>query len=184
MQLSEQVDVSKLIFRRIADVDDMVLQQFSCGRQQLDDFLHEDAKGYAAHGLTDTTIVFMQEYSNAIGYFSLSADSVRLSNTEKFDLGLPFDASISYYPAVKITKLAISSNFQSRGIGDVLIKLISGIAAETPIAVRLLTVDAVNQKNVISFYEKVGFVESLAASNERKEQRDRETILMIKDLYQ
>ncbi|MDO9610373.1 MAG: hypothetical protein Q7J33_00775 [Serpentinimonas sp.] len=49
---------------------------------------------------------------------SLSADSVRLTDSETFELGIPFNAPISYYPAVKLTKLATTSGLQSQGLGQ------------------------------------------------------------------
>ena len=98
-------------------------------------------------------------------------------------MGLPFDAPISYYPAAKLTKLAIAADLQSQGLGGAIVDLICGIVAEAPFAVRLLTVDAVNQPKVIAFYERVGFLESLADRREKKEQRAPATVLMVKDLY-
>jgi len=37
---------------------------------------------------------------------------------------------------------------------------------------------------VLSFYERVGFMESLSEKKERGSQKIRETVLMFKDLYQ
>lgn len=178
------VDASKISLRHIRDVEDGVLRQFSCGRPQLDEFLHEDARDYDKHGLTSTVVVFHVDISVPIGYFSLTADSVHLSSGERTDLGLPFDAPISYYPAVKLTKLAVIESMQSTGVGEYLIDLICGIASSAPFAVRLITVDAVNLERVLSFYERVGFMESLSEKKERGSQKIRETILMFKDLYQ
>lgn len=109
---------------------------------------------------------------------------MHLSSGERTDLGLPFDAPISYYPAAKITKLAVMSELQRRGIGEALIELICGIVSTAPFAVRLLTVDAVNQEAVLNFYERTGFIESLSEKKERQSQKVRDTILMFKDLYQ
>lgn len=178
------IDRNRLSLRHIRDVEDEVLKQFSCGRPQLDEFLHDDARDYDAHGLTSTVVVFAEGYDTPVAYFSLTADSVHLSGGECTDLGLPFDVSISYYPAVKITKLAVISELQRSGIGDALIDLICGIVSPAPFAVRLLTVDAVNQEAVLNFYQCAGFIESLSEKKERQGQKVRDTILMFKDLYQ
>lgn len=178
------IDRDRLSLRHIRDVEDEVLKQFRCGRPQLDEFLFDDARNYDAHGLTSTVVVFAQGHSTAAAYFSLTADSVHLSGSERSDLGLPFDVPISYYPAVKITKLAVSSGLQRSGIGDALIDLICGIVSTAPFAVRLLTVDAVNQEDVLNFYQRTGFLENLAETKERRSQKLRSTILMFKDLYQ
>ena len=177
------VEVADLVIRHIRDVDDEAPKGFTCGRDQLDEFLLEDARGYDAHGITNTVVVFVPGRVEPAGYFSLSADSVRLTESEEFELGLPFDAPISYYPAVKLTKLATASDLQSQGLGEAIVELICGLVTEVPFAVRVLTVDAVNQPKVIAFYERVGFVESLADRREKKDQRAPATVLMVRDLY-
>jgi GNAT superfamily N-acetyltransferase len=178
------VNAEQLSLRHIRDVEDEVLKQFSCGRSQLDDFLTEDARDYDAHGLTSTVLVFLVGVSAPVAYFSLTADSVHLSGGERTDLGLPFDVPISFYPAVKLTKLAVAQDMQSQGLGKYLVDLICGIASDAPFAVRLLTVDSVNQNQVLQFYQRVGFMESLSETKQRQMQKSRETVLMFKDLYQ
>ncbi|WP_022654824.1 GNAT family N-acetyltransferase [Aquaspirillum serpens] len=177
------VEIADLVIRHVRDVDNEVLKRFTCGRDQLDEFLLENARDYDEHGITSTVVVFVPGRKTPAGYFSLSADSVRLTEFEELELGLPFDAPISYYPAVKLTKLATASDLQSRGIGEAIVNLICGLVIEAPFAVRVLTVDAVNQPKVIAFYQKMGFVESLADRREKKDQRTPATVLMVKDLY-
>jgi uncharacterized protein YlaN (UPF0358 family) len=81
-----------------------------------------------------------------------------------------------------------SEQVSLRHIRDVEDEVVSvqilGIASDAPFAVRLLTVDAVNQENVLSFYQRVGFIESLSDSKQRQAQKARDTVLMFKDLYQ
>lgn len=178
------IDRDGLILRHICDVEDEALHAFHCGRPALDEFLREDARDYDAHGLTSTVLVFTEGYGTPVAYFSLTADSVHLSGGERTDLGLPFEVPISYYPAVKITKLAVTSELHGSGIGAMLVDLICGIVSTAPFAVRLLTVDAVNQAAVLKFYERTGFIESLSEKKERQSQKVRDTILMFKDLYQ
>jgi hypothetical protein len=62
------IDRDSLTLRHIRDVEDEVLNQFSCGRPQLDEFLREDARAYDAHGLTSTVIVFVEGYSTPVAY--------------------------------------------------------------------------------------------------------------------
>jgi len=124
------VKVADLVVRHIRDVDDGTLKSFTCGRDQLDEFLLEDARDYDAHGITSTVVVFVSGRVEPAGYFSLSADSVRLTESEEFELGLPFDAPISYYPAVKLTKLATASDLQSQGLGEAIVELICGLVVD------------------------------------------------------
>jgi len=178
------IERDRLSLRHIRDVEAKALHPFTCGRPQLDEFLRADAHNYDAHGLTSTVVVYAAGYGNPVAYFSLTADSVHLSSGERTELGLPFDAPISYYPAVKITKLAVVSPLQRSGLGKVLIELICGIVSTAPFAVRLLTVDALNLDAVLKFYARNGFLENLAQSKERQGQKVRDSILMFKDLYQ
>lgn len=170
------------VLRYIQEIPDNLLNSFACGRKQLDLFLREDAKQYQDLALTTTVVVFSEKHEGIVGYFSLSADAVLLKNSEQFELGLGINFPIRYIPAAKITKLAVASSLQNKKIGQKLIDLICGLANVDNIAIRLLTVDAVNTPEVISFYESVGFVTSL---NDSKGcvNRDKETVLMFKDLF-
>lgn len=170
-----------LIFRNIQDVPYDILIPFSCGRDQLDEFLREDAKSYGEHGLTKTVIVFLNGFDGVAAYFSLSSDAVVLNDSEKFELGVTLP--VKSFPAVKITKLAIASKLQRQKIGNELINFICGLVHHDQIATRLLTVDAVNSPDVLGFYERTGFVPSLQEGRSRQYQL-RETILMFKDLYE
>lgn len=80
--------------------------------------------------------------------------------------------------------MAVLQQLQDDGLGSYLVDLICGLVSDTPFAVRLITVDAINHDDVISFYAKVGFIESLNHSPARVGMASRETLLMYKDLYQ
>ena len=40
------IEIQQLALRHIHDVEDGVLRPFTCGRPQLDEFLHTDARDY------------------------------------------------------------------------------------------------------------------------------------------
>ncbi|MBR8174876.1 GNAT family N-acetyltransferase [Burkholderia ambifaria] len=188
-----------LALRRIGELTRAQLEGFACGSDSLNAFLLESAHDYAAHGLTQTAVAFMDEDPAPVGFFSLSADVIRLSVSEGGDLGLPFDCPIRYFPAVKITKLAVRSDKQGAGIGNELVNMISGLAFQGNVAVRLLTVDSVNDPATIRFYERCGFRSSL--EDEIRQERARQvrrprkqgqeqageddirTVLLYRDLY-
>ena len=60
--------------------------------------------------------------------------------------------------------MAVLQQLQDDGLGSYLVDLICGLVSDTPFAVRLITVDAINHDDVIGFYAKVGFIESLNQS--------------------
>ncbi|KTC11078.1 hypothetical protein AO388_12275 [Pseudomonas sp. ICMP 10191] len=181
------VNLDDFILAPVDDVDQGTLDCFTSGDAELDVFLRDDANSYAKHGITSTTVVFIEQCLTPIGFFSLSCDSLRLEGVELTELGLPFSAAIDFFPAVKITKLAVAEGFQSQGIGEAIINLIQGISFTPPFSARLLTVNAVNRERTLNFYRKLNFLESsrnAAAAGQRKRGEEAATILMYRDLYQ
>jgi ribosomal protein S18 acetylase RimI-like enzyme len=183
-----------LALRRIDELEKDTLADFACGHEDLDVFLTDSAHDYSEHGLTQTIVAFVGSDPSPAAFFSLSADGLPLQNSEKFELGLPFECSINYFPAVKITKLAVRGDMQSSGVGAELIKIIEGLAYNNSVAVRLLTVDAVNEPRAISFYQRHGFKTSM--QHELRQERVKrnkpnrpeaveqpQSVLMYRDLY-
>lgn len=185
---------ANLALRRIYELDKDILAGFECGRGDLDVFLTDSAHDYSEHGLTETIVAFAGSDGMPAAFFSLSADGLPLRSSELLELGLPFECSITYFPAVKITKLAVRGDMQSSGLGAEILRIIEGLAFNNSVAVRLLTVDAINEPRAIAFYQKNGFRPSL--QHEIRQQRvDRnkpkrrapdeppQTVLMYRDLY-
>jgi len=170
----------------ISDVEQDALDQFTCGDDELDEFLRTEAKPYALSGITSTTVVFHNGDTVPIGFFSLSADSIKLSSMEELELGMAFQLPVPFFPAVKITKLAVRSGEQSKGIGEQMIRLIQGIVFTFPISARLLTVNAVNRERTLAFYERANFIRSHRNDVQvpgRRARAEPETILYYKDIY-
>jgi ribosomal protein S18 acetylase RimI-like enzyme len=181
------VNLDDFILASVDDVDQDILNSFTSGDAELDIFLREDANSYAKHGITSTTVVFSEQSPTPIGFFSLSCDSLRLEGVELTELGLPFQAAIDFFPAVKITKLAVAEGFQSQGIGEAIINLIQGISFTPPFSARLLTVNAVNRERTLNFYRRLNFLDSsrnAAVAGQRRRGEEAATILMYRDLYQ
>lgn len=184
--------LGELILRGIAEVDPEDLRKFICGSPSLDEFLHDQALEYGLAGLTQTTVVYLEGEAYPAAYFSLSADHLKLSDMEIFELGLESQVPITAFPAVKITRLAVSASLQSRGVGEALIDLIEGIIFASQIGVRLITVDADDNLRTVNFYRRLKFVDSsVNASHRRNDQASRRatdrpeqaTISLYKDIY-
>ncbi|MCO5363857.1 GNAT family N-acetyltransferase [Pseudomonas alliivorans] len=181
------MNLDDFILAPVDEVEQRVLETFTSGDDELDVFLKEDACAYSTHGITSTTVVFLEGSDDPVGFFSLSGDSLKLEGVELSELGLPFQAPIDFFPAVKITKLAVALDWQSRGLGEAIIQLIQGISFTLPFSARLLTVNAVNRERTIRFYNRLEFLESsrnMAMSGQRKKGRQPATVLMSRDLYQ
>ena len=162
---------------------DMVFDGFDCSIPEYNDYLIHNALHSKQDNTAFTWLLRKRETGGVAAYMSLVADAVRLSATEKelHNLNYPFKT----IPAMKIAKLAVSSLFRQayRGIGSFMIEAAQDIACRCNndyFAVRFLTVDAdiEHDKNVISFYEKNGFILNTELYN-----KNRKTISMRLDLY-
>lgn len=174
-----------IAFRRVKSEFVATAKAFSCGRGDLDDFLLKEAVEFDSHGLTLTTLVYRDETQPCpCAYFSLSADAMKLTTSEAGDLGLPFKPEISFFPAVKLTRFAVDKSMQRGGLGSHLLKTIEGLVFSEHIATRLITVDALNEPDVINFYTKNKYEMSLETQKKRRNNNDgHTTIHMFKDIY-
>jgi GNAT superfamily N-acetyltransferase len=177
--------VGSYALRPVAEVDDDILASFTCGKDSLDEFLCSSAKEYANAALTQTTVVFLDGDELPAAYFSLSADSLRLAQSENLYLGLNFECQISVFPAVKLTRLAVRKDLHCHKLGSRLMETVVGLTyGNSDVGVRLLIVDAANEERVVKFYAQHGFQNSMVEGREKANQKDvPTTVLMWKDLY-
>jgi GNAT superfamily N-acetyltransferase len=155
----------------VLDVTLDVLNAFRCGKDHLDRFLAESSINLHRDRLGLTTVAFHADLPNrAIGYFTLSNDGLPLTTSEKLELGLCDEVTLSSFPAVKLGRLAVSEDLQGQGVGTQLLELVHGeILDSTSLsAARLVIVDADNEPRVISFYKAHGYVESLWAEKQAR----------------
>jgi len=162
---------------------DTIFDGFDCSIAEYNDYLTGSAFRSRQDNIALTWLLRKQDTGGLAAYMALVADAVKLSVAEKeiHDLHYPFKT----IPAVKIAKLAVSSTFKQtyRGIGSFMIQAARYIARRCSsdyFAVRFLTVDAdiEHNKNVLSFYEKNGFVLNTELFN-----KNRKTVSMRLDIY-
>lgn len=160
------LDFAKLQIMRKTDSDDMNI--FTCGNDDLDDFVKLDAQHYAKERLAVTYILKFD--SDIVGYFSLAND--RLSHDD-FSDSTAFNRfrrrrfvnskRIKGYAAVKLCRLAVSDSYKNKKIGTFILDFVKGMFFhERRSACRFLTVDA--NTYALDFYIKNGF-NLLNASN-------------------
>ncbi|MBU1004890.1 MAG: GNAT family N-acetyltransferase [Nanoarchaeota archaeon] len=129
------------------------LSDFNCGDDDLNDFIKNDAFGYQDKKMTSTILII--EKDKVIGFFSLSADAIKLGNLEKdqCDNLKPQEE----YPSIKISRLAVDKSLHR--IGKLIIQIAVGIIrnmVSNVIGCRFITVDSYNEK--VDFYKNFGFV--------------------------
>ena len=112
------------------------LSNFSCGVEDLDEFLKEDALEQQEKNLSVTYIAI---YNNRIiGYVSILADKLECKTIKKKNGIYP------YYPAVKIGRLAVDEKYKGLGLGNDILDTISIIIKKMSkkLGISFITVDA------------------------------------------
>ena len=161
------IDPALLDIRPIAAADAEAARGFSCGDDDLDDFLRSDAIRLQEQNVVRT---FSAAYDgNLVGYIALLVDAVELKFSERKKLALHFrDHPI--VPALKIARLGVSQGFRARhrGVGEALMYYAYSSALDLAdrVGCRLLTLDAYPES--IAFYERLGFVRNQAKAYEGK----------------
>jgi len=129
---------------------------FSCGNDELDIYLKKRASQDAKKNIATVFVMTKTRDSVVIGYYSLSATSILLA-----DLPNGTVKKLPKYPQVPATllgRLAIDSDYQGLGYGDILIidALRRALVVTTEIASYAVVVDAINER-ARSFYEHYEF---------------------------
>lgn len=142
-------------------VDDFALfTGFSCGREDLDDYIRNDAQPHDRELLSKTYSFHLKDggaVSLAVGFVSLANDAIRLANRKKQRI---FPAGLQYrsYPAVKVCRLGTHLEFQRQGIGSYMLWALKCLFLnENRTGCRFVTVDAYNDPATLAFYQRNDF---------------------------
>ena len=168
--------------------EDILQYSFDCGEaKEYETFLKKKALSLEALRVTRTFLLIHNITKELIGYFSLSADTVRLTIDEKTGTDLePVD--FMSLPALKLGKLAInkglSAKIQRKGYGSFILDIVNTYAYEVldnGVACRFVTVDADIEYylDTPGFYLKNGFV----INQSRKRKSTDKTISMRRDIF-
>lgn len=138
----------------------MELSGFDCGDEDLNNFLVEDAKDFLDKRIATSYI--LEDEGNLVAYFCLLNDKISRQDVtngqwKKIKGVFPERKQFGSYPAIKIGRFAVSSEYKGRNIGTDLMNLLKGMLTENPnySAFRYLTVDA--YLSAIDFYQKNNF---------------------------
>jgi predicted N-acetyltransferase YhbS len=131
------------------------LDQFSCGRPVLDDWLKKRARSNHASGASRTYVV--AEEARVVGYFCISSGAMNHADAPgSIRRNMPDPV-----PMAIIGRLAVDQGFQCRGIGPAMLRdAVQRIALAAEImGVRGILVQALDEK-ARTFYEAFGFTPS------------------------
>jgi len=164
------------------------LTDFCCGNLKddtdLNGFLKEDAVKQQNQKINVTHVAIDKNTNKVIGYVTIMADKLRVSNKEKKELNLT--EKYSDFPSVKIGRLAVGEKYAGKKVGTAMLQYIAGLVLESAetIGCRFLIVDSYPKS--VGFYQKIGFVINLIQDQTRikvlKEQSNGEKEIINKNV--
>jgi GNAT superfamily N-acetyltransferase len=130
---------------------------FHCGKESLERYLRETAKGHLLKGVSVTRVLIESGVTAPIpilGYFTLTTILAEAANWPGAVKGLPGMP----VPVVLLGRLAVALDWQGKGIARLLLAAAREIAASSMHGTGGigLAVDAAD-KELVGFYEKYGF---------------------------
>lgn len=170
------------------EVGDMSQYSFDCGKaKEYETFLRLKAAQLEKLGVTRTFLLIHRITKELIGYFSLSADTVRLTIDEKIGTDLE-NVDFMALPALKLGKLAINKSLSKKaarkGYGSFVLDIVNTYAFEmldNGVACRFVVVDADIEYDIETpeFYKKNGFI----INQSRKRKSTDKTVSMRRDIF-
>lgn len=155
------------------------LSAFDCDNKDINDFLKDDAL-FHQEEMIATTILFLYN-EKILGFCSLAADAIKLSQEEKLE-SIKNKGDMKHYPqypALKIARYGRDKQYRSQKIGmNFIIPWVIGYAKSLQhVAIRFITVDA--KQDRVNYYEDLSFVK-----NEHKDykKKDGQPVSMRLDL--
>lgn len=158
-------------------LDTDALKNFWCGIEDMDRFIHERLFHSVKYNFCKLFAVVTKN-NEIVAMFALSFDSLKLDSNDKYDLRKEYSNTSSpiiptsykdtfwskaHYPALEISYLAVSKQYQRKGIGRDIVKLIVDKAKEQDLAgCQFITVEAYCTKeySAVGFYHNCGFARS------------------------
>lgn len=148
----DNIDFSELVIEKLDTDHD--LSGFNCGIDDLDEFLQEDSLKQMEFRFN---VTYVCKYnSEVMGYFTLCSDSITFKRIEDDDKHFLQTKGVDYpnLPALKLCRLGIHNEYQSKGIGTHLVSIVIRQALELSekIGIRFITVDAYYMSGSWEFY--------------------------------
>lgn len=151
-------------FEKVSNLDkkdQKEMNSFSCGIPEIDCYLHEDSYNDTCYGVAKTWLLFAN--NNLIGYFTLTADKMKVIRTSNIRLKLQethdtTNVSMKSIPSIQIHHFAVHTKYQNKGYGRIMMEHVLVFIKElilSNLGACLITVQSL--KSAVGFYEKMGF---------------------------
>ena len=153
----------RAVFTRLGSLRN--LDKFSCGNEHIDAFFKDEAVKYEEELLAKSYAFCDVENDNAIiCMFSVSCDGIHTALLpgpvkNKIQRAIPNAKRMRRYPAILIGRIGVSSQYRRMGVGSQVLTYIKEwfLHPMSKCACRYLIVDAVNDEDVMTYYEANGF---------------------------
>lgn len=137
--------------------DDHDRKGFRCGKDSLDRYLRETAKGHLTKGVSITRVLVERNACKpkaVLGYFTLTSTVASAANWPGVSKGLPSMP----VPMVLLGRIAVAEDWQGRGIARLLLAAARQIAAASMRGAGGIgmAVDPADEE-LVAFYAKYGF---------------------------
>lgn len=155
------------------------LKNFSCGMEDMDKFLQDDALNQQQKNLNVSYLVLYNK--EIIGFYSIFTDNIPYNK-----LNLKEENKYNTYPAVKIGRLAVSKKYKGNKIGTLILDNICGEIKKfsKKLGIKFVLVDS--YCSIRKFYLKNYFnqikLQKPKKSKRIAERNSKKTILMYKDI--
>ena len=139
---------------------------FVCGSEDMDEFFAKDFAAYA-HYLMGKSYCFRlkENPKQIVCAFTISNDSIRIydlprSRRDYMKAITHHEKHLRRYPGVLIGRLAVAKEFAGKGVGSAVLTFVKDLFSDPAIQTgcRFIIVDAVNSPEILSIYQKNGFV--------------------------
>ena len=136
-------------------------KNFDCGDNDLNDFIHNDAKLHKQELIAETYSFRYKEQglkSAPVSFITLANDSIKLkTNRQKRKIPNKL-RRYTLLPAVKIARLGVHKDMQRQKIGTLLIDIVKQMfTTNNRTGCRFITVDAYNNDITLKFYKSNDF---------------------------
>jgi hypothetical protein len=166
---------------RVLNTEDFAcLNSFSCGEDKNDEFIRDNALSHKEQLIAETYVLKSKEDNNdnSVAFISFCNDAIPLTHLQETSQeAITSRKRYPNMPAVKIARLGVSCALQRKNLGTYIINMAKVFfTTDNRTGCRFLTVDALNNPNVIKFYTQNDFQVL------KKQKNNKKTVIMYLDL--
>ncbi|MCM1452789.1 MAG: GNAT family N-acetyltransferase [Clostridium sp.] len=142
-------------------------KRFSCGENDLDDFLYNDALAYEKDLMGKTYCwVLSDDVTHVVGFVTLANASIQTTHLQnnpkrRINKAIAYNKQGRTYPAVLIGRIAVAKEFQGKDfrVGYQIMNFIKKwfVTDDNKTGCRYVLVDAMNCDKTLKYYERNGF---------------------------